>query len=438
MAIGAIASMTFQVVDTYFVAQLGTDALAAMAFTFPVVMILHAIAIGLGTGVTTVVSRVVGSGAGAQSRTIATDSILLAVLATVAFSAIGLLTIDPLFTLLGAGPEVLPLIRDYMEIWYLGIVFMIVPLIGNSIIRAHGDAKFPSLIMSIAAILNIALDPILIFGLFGAPRLELQGAALATVAARMVTFVAALGILHFRMHALAYERPTIRRISKSWAKILHIGLPSTGTQLIAPVSIGILTALIASFGSATVAAYGVATRVEMLSLIVLMATTISMGPFVGQNAGAGCIDRVKSAMRFSLQICFVYGILMAIALALFGDSVAGLFSDDSDVVRIAAYYLLVVPVSYPGMSVIGIGSQTFNSLAKPMPAMVIGAGKSLVVQVPLAYAGAALGGIQGVFISMSLTTFIMAAIAYVWIQRTVDREAGLVERASQLQDSPAE
>ena len=423
MAIGAVASMTFQVVDTFFVAQLGTEALAAMAFTFPVVMVLHAIAVGLGTGVTSVVSRTIGGGRGDESRAIATDSLLLAVLATVVFCFVGLLTIDPLFALLGATPDVMPLIRDYMEIWYLGIIFMVVPLIGNSIIRAHGNAKFPSLIMSIAALLNIVLDPILIFGLLGMPRLELQGAALATVIARFITFIAALWVLHFRMRALTYERPTLTRVTDNWNRILHIGLPSTGTQLIVPVSMGILTALIATFGAVAVAAYGVATRVEMLSLIIVMATSISMGPFVGQNAGAGHIDRVRTALRFSFQVCFVYGLIIAFLLAVFGEEVAALFSEEHEVVRMAAFYLLVVPISYPVMAIIGIGSQTFNSLAKPIPAMVIGTGKSLIVQVPLAYAGAAIGGIEGVFVSMALTTFMMAAVTYVWINMTLNAEA---------------
>lgn len=433
MAIGAVASMTFQVVDTYFVAQLGTEELAAMAFTFPVVMILHAIAIGLGTGVTAVVSRFVGGGGEDGSKAIGTDSLYLAILITTVFSAIGYFTIDPVFALLGAGPEIMPLIHDYMEIWYLGIIFMIVPLIGNSVIRAHGDAKFPSMIMIIAAVLNIVLDPILIFGLFGAPRMELQGAALATVIARFVTFAAALGVLHFRMHALTYEMPSLERLSKNWRLVLNIGLPSTATQLIVPVSMGILTALIASYGSVAVAAYGIATRVEMFALIFMMATSIAMGPFVGQNAGAGRIDRVKTALRFAFQASFAYGVVMAVLLAFFGEQVGKVFSDDAEVIRLAAFYLLVVPVSYPVLSIIGISSQTFNSLARPMPAMIIGACKAFVIQVPLAYAGAAIGGIQGVFVAMSLSTIMVSLLAYVWIRRVINEEEGALSSSAAAQ-----
>nr|NKB45112.1 MATE family efflux transporter [Alphaproteobacteria bacterium] len=276
---------------------------------------------------------------------------------------------------------------------------------------------------------NIILDPILIFGLFGAPRLELQGAALATVIARFVTFAASLCVLHFRMHALTYEMPTIERLAKNWRLILNIGLPSTATQLIMPVSMGILTALIASFGSDAVAAYGVASRVEMFALIFMMAISIAMGPFVGQNAGAGRIDRVKAAFRFAFQASFAYGVIMAVILALFGDSIGRIFSDDADVVRLAAFYLLVVPVSYPVLAIIGISSQAFNSLARPMPAMVIGACKAFLVQVPLAYAGAYFGGMQGIFVSMSLSTVLVSALAYVWLRRTVIEEEGLIAQA---------
>ncbi|MGY8963795.1 MAG: MATE family efflux transporter, partial [Rhodospirillales bacterium] len=216
----------------------------------------------------------------------------------------------------------------------------------------------------------------------------------------------------------------VERLSKNWRRILNIGLPSTATQLIVPVSMGILTALIASYGAVAVAAYGIATRVEMLALIFMMATSIAMGPFVGQNAGAGRIDRVKIALRFAFLASFAYGVVMAVLLALFGEQVGNVFSDDTDVVRLAAFYLLVVPVSYPVLSIIGISSQAFNSLARPMPAMIIGACKAFVIQLPLAYVGSAVGGIQGVFVAMSLSTLMVSLLAYVWIWRVINEEEG--------------
>lgn len=369
---------------------------------------------------------------------IASDSLILSIIVTLLFTVAGLLTIDPLFSLLGAGPEVMPLIHDYMEIWYYGMVFMVVPMIANALIRAHGDAKVPSMIMTVSAVVNLVLDPILIFGLLGAPRLELQGAAWATVIARFLSFVAAMWVLHHRMHALNYDMPGMTRLRENWGKILHIGLPSTGTQLILPVSMGILTALVASFGAVAVAAYGIATRVEMFALIFMMATSIAIGPFVGQNAGAGRIDRVKEAVRFALQANFAYGLVLAVILALFGAQIAGIFSDESDVIRVAAFYMLIVPVTYPVLAVVNIGSQTFNSLARPMPAMVIGAMKSMLVQVPLAYLGAEIAGIQGVFAAMAASSVIVAVIAYVWLKRVIHQEEGASDEDAAAHASPAE
>jgi putative MATE family efflux protein len=420
--------MTFQLADAYFVAQLGTDELAALAFTFPVVMILHAIAVGLGTGVTSVVARAFGSGDMAAARVLTTDSILLAFLIAVAFAVLGALTMHPLFVLLGAEPHIIDLVESYMRVWFYAMPIMVVPLIANAVIRAFGDAKFPSLIMAVAAVINIILDPILIFGAFGIPGLGLAGAAVALLIARLVTFVGSLFVLHYRMHALSYDLPRPARVVASWRELLHIGLPATGTQMIMPVSSAIMTSLIASFGAGAIAAYGIATRVEMFSLIFIMALSISIAPFVGQNAGAGRLDRVKEAMAFAQKAALAYGLAIALLLFTAGHWIAGEFSQSPEVIAMAGFYLMAVPVSYGCAGVINTASSCLNALAKPMPAMVIGVAKSLVLQVPFAYAGAALYGIKGVFIAMALTTFVVAAMAVVMVRRTLAQPVSLPQR----------
>jgi Na+-driven multidrug efflux pump len=126
---GIFAITTFNLVDTFFVAQLGTDELAAMGFIFPVVMFVQSIALGLGIGTASVVSRAIGEGDHRKVRRLTTDSLILAVLLVVVFVTVGLLTINPLFTLMGATPEILPLIREYMTIWYVGMIFVTVPMV---------------------------------------------------------------------------------------------------------------------------------------------------------------------------------------------------------------------------------------------------------------------------------------------------------------------
>ena len=426
LLMGTIATMSFQLADAYFVAQLGTRELAALAFTFPMVMILHAIALGLGTGVTSVVSRAVGEGEIARARVLTTDSLFLAFAIALVFAIGGYFAVDPLFKAMGAQPDVLVQIKDYIYVWFFGMPVMIVPLIANSVIRAYGDAKSPSLIMAGSAVLNIFLDPIFIFGAWFIPGFGLAGAAYALLISRFVTFTLSLFVLHSRVHGMVYTLPTITRMLDSWRQLLHIALPATATQLIQPVSAAILTTLIASFGASAIAAYGVATRIEMFSLIFVMSLSIAMGPFVGQNAGAGRMDRVKEAMTFAYKAVLIYGVIVAGLLAVFGSFLAHEFSEDPAVIALAGYYLLIVPLSYGCMGIINISSGSLNSMAKPMPAMLIGVSKSMLVQLPCAYMGATLYGVKGVFMGMATASALVAMLAFILARRTINGEVALM------------
>ena len=193
MVWGIVAVQAFVLADTFWVGRLGTAPLAALGFTFPVVFALASLAMGLGVGASSVIARAVGAGEMDRVRMLTTNALVFGVLVVALGSGIGLLTIDPLFAAMGAGPDVLPLIRAYMEIWYWGMAFLVVPMIGNSAIRAMGDSLTPSLVMIAAALINMALSPVLIFGWLGAPEWGIRGAAIATVIARALTLVMPFG-----------------------------------------------------------------------------------------------------------------------------------------------------------------------------------------------------------------------------------------------------
>jgi len=184
MTVGILAVFGFNLADTLFVSRLGTDQLAAISFTFPVVMVLMGVSFALSTGTASVVSRAIGSGNEVLVKRLASDSLSLSFLTVLVVAIAGMLTIDPLFTALGAGPDLLPLIRDYMLIWYPGVAVLVIPIVANASIQAGGDTRFPAAMMVVDMLMNVILDPILIFGWFGLPRLELQGAAIATVISR--------------------------------------------------------------------------------------------------------------------------------------------------------------------------------------------------------------------------------------------------------------
>ena len=427
MVWGIFAIVAFNIADTYYVGQLGTNQLAAMSFTFPVVMTLGSLALGLGVGASSIIARAIGQGDRSRVRRFTTNSLTLGVAAVALLSSIGLLTIDPLFKALGAGAEILPLIRQYMQIWYFGMVFLVIPMVGNSAIRASGDTLTPSLIMTGSAGVNIVLDPLLIFGLWGLPELGLEGAALATVISRAITLMASLLILKFKEDMLSSRFPDWEETILCWRDILYVGLPAAGTNMITPISIGIITSMLADHGSVTVAGFGIASRVESFAMIVLMALAASISPFVGQNWGAGKYGRVAKALQQSYLFCFGWGVLMTILLAAGASAIVPLFNKDPEVVEIATTYLKIVPISYGAAGIIQVGNSAFNALGRPIPAVIITVVRMFVLYIPLAYLGSLWLGATGIFIAATVSNVIVGIGAREWSRRACVGKTDLVE-----------
>lgn len=414
---GVFAVIAFSLVDTYFVAQVGTNELAAMSFTFPVVMVLGSLAMGLGTGASSVIARAMGQGDRLRVQRLTTDSLVLSFLIVGLAAVLGLTTIDPLFSALGAGPDVLPLVRDYMGIWYLGMIFLVVPLVGNSAIRASGNTVVPSLIMTFAAVINIVLDSLLIFGWGDVPALGIEGAALATVISRATTLVASLAFLHYRERLLLFTLPSLKELWQCWKNILFVGLPAASTNLIAPISVGLLTSLIARYGPEAVASFGIASRVEALALIVPIALSASLGPFVGQNWGAKQVGRVDRAVRLSFSFCLAWGALVAIVVGAAAPGIVSWFDNAPAVVEGATAYLTIVPLSYGALGVVLIISSTCNALGKPLPSLAMTLSRVLFLYLPLAYLGSWLFGVQGIFGAACLSNVAVGLGAFFWHSR---------------------
>ncbi|MDG1707893.1 MAG: MATE family efflux transporter, partial [Emcibacteraceae bacterium] len=259
MIIGLTASMSFTFVDSFFIARLGTDEVAAMGFVSRMVMIIFSLAIGLSAGVTSVLARVAGSGDQEEVKRLATNTLLMTFILSLFISIFGFLTIDPIFTAMGASAEVLPHVRDYMMIWYLSPLFVILPMTGGAVMRALGDTKLQVNLMLISAFANAALDPLLIFGMYGFPELGFAGAAWASLITRFISFAVILYALHYQYNVICFSKETINTFGASLKRILHVGIPATGTNIIIPIVAAMVISIVARYGTEAVAATHVAT-----------------------------------------------------------------------------------------------------------------------------------------------------------------------------------
>ncbi|MEH6624830.1 MAG: MATE family efflux transporter [Motiliproteus sp.] len=433
MLIGIASVVMFNVVDTFYIGQLGSAELAAISFTFPITMLVMSLAMGLSVGTSALISRVIGAGDHSRVQRLTSDCLVLALILVVSLSIVGYLTIEPVFKLLGAGAQQLLHIRQYMEVWYLGIGLVVIPMVGNSAIRATGDTKTPSRVMMVAAALNVILDPLFIFGIGPFPRLEVQGAAIASLISYSVTFVFALWVLGCREKMLCFNLPAIRQLTESWKQLVQVALPVAATNMLTPLTAALLTHLIAGFGPQAVAAYGVGTRIESLVMIGVMAMSSVLTPFIGQNWGAGKIDRIETSMIFSIRFAVLWGGGACIFLAVMAIPLTALFAEDATIVDLAARYLWIVPISYMGLALVTLGSSTFNAFQQPRQAAQLVITRLLLLTLPLAYLGAYFWGLNGIFAGIAVAN--LGAGFFSWRSLTVKRRDIVSKLTSQPQGS---
>jgi putative MATE family efflux protein len=418
---GIAMMMAQSLVDTFFIGRVGDRELAAYGFGFPILMIVTSVAIGLGAGTSSVVARAIGAGNHRRARRLSTDSLLLSFSITFVISMVGILTINPLFRLLGAPEDMLPLIGGFMTILYCGVPFIVVGMVGMASMRATGDTRLPGALMVLAAVLNVALDPILIFGLGPVPAMGLNGAAMAALLARSAIFLGTLYLMRYRLDMVSFSLPPIAELRASWRDILHVGLPAAGTNAIVPLGAAVVTAMIARFGPDAVAGFGVAGRIESMLLVIFYAMSSIIGPFVGQNFSAGKEDRILRALLLCTLFCLGSSLIYGGLLALGSNFIPTLFSDNPDVTKVTELFLTIVPVSYGTYGMVMVMNASFNGIGVPMPAVWISVLRILVLYVPLAFLGRAWFGITGIFLAYALANIISGFGAYWWARHTVKR-----------------
>ncbi len=425
MLLGITTMMAQSFIDAWFLGRVGDRALAAYSFGFPILMIVTSVAIGLGAGTSSVVARAIGAEDHRRAKRLVTDSLILSFLITASVSLIGVLTIEPLFRVLGAPEDMIPMIRTFMIILYGGVPFIVVGMVGMSSMRATGDTRLPSKLMISGAVLNVALDPIFIFGFGPVPAMGLNGAAMAALLARGAIFVGALYLLLHKLHMVSFRKPKLPELRKSWADILHVGLPAAGTNAIVPVGLAVITAMIARFGPEAVAGFGVASRIESLVLVIYYALSAVIGPFVGQNLAAGKENRIQLSLRLCAAFCIGSGLVIAIALALLSGFLPTLFSSNEDVVRVTRLFLWIAPVSYGAYGIVMVVNAAFNGLGKPMPGVVISVTRILVLYVPLAIIGMRIYGIVGIFAAYAVANVMSGILGYFWAKTNAHRLCGV-------------
>jgi|MEHZ01.6.fsa_nt_MEHZ011606839.1_1 putative MATE family efflux protein len=422
MIIGMLMLFTFSLVDTLFISFLGTEALTAISFTFPVTFTIMSLAIGLGIGASAVVGKYLGRSEYEKAKEASTVINYISLLLATIVVAICWFFMDSIFNLMGARASLMPAIREYMVVWFPGSIMVVCIMTGNSILRACGDTKTPSILMAGAGLINAVLDPIFIFGLGPIPAMGISGAAWATVIAWGVGYFYLMYILVIQKELVSGSLPSRPVMLSSGREMLRIGVPAAGANMMTPLAAGIMTAIAASFGDEAVAAFGVGARLEPMATLIVLAMSSSLPPLISQNFGAGKIDRVEEAYRLSIKFILGWQMLVYMVLALGAGVIASTFSDDPEVIETIKLFLWILPLAYGMQGVIILTNSSLNALHRPMSALYLSSARFFVFYVPLAYVGSQWLGLAGFFGGALCGNFLMAAISWRSFNKAISQE----------------
>ncbi|MEZ5553339.1 MAG: MATE family efflux transporter [Pseudomonadales bacterium] len=423
MFLGISSMIMAAMIDTVYVGWIGTLELAAVSFTFPLVMALTTLPMGIGVGAASIIARVVGEGDRLRVRRLSTNALLLVAVLVATLTGITMWAIEPLFVLLGAEDDILPIAVMYMKVWLFGLPVFAIPMVATTLMRAVGNARLPGVLMTVGAGMQVVLAPVLIFGIPDLwPGLGLVGAAWGFVLSRILVFLAAVFFLR-RMDLLNFESRSIAERIDSWREVLRIGVPSVATNLIGPVSMAVIVAMLAEFGHEVVAGFGVASRIESLATMVLMALSASTGPFIGQNWGRGLVDRIESAQRLAYRFSFAWGMFAFLVLAASGRVLVGAINEDPGVIEATYLYLLLVPVTYGFLGSSMVAGSTFIALGKPLPPLVLSVARMAVFYVPLALLLQQWFGYGGIFAAAGICNLLLGVLSVVWVRRFLNTRA---------------
>lgn len=436
MVFGVATLISFNVVDTFFISLLGTEELAAIGFTFPVTFTVISLSIGLGIGTSAVIARKLGAEQTTQARHVGSSALYLAALLVAGLSVLGWLLAKPIFSLLGASPDLLPTIMSYMNIWFIGAPLLVMPMIGNSILRASGDTKTPSFIMALGGLLNAVFDPIFIFGWGPIGAMGIEGAALASVLSWLISFGLIIYWLVVHKKLIDPIPPSVKVFQRCAAKLLVIGLPASGANMLTPLAMAVIIAIVASYGEPAVAGFGAGIRLESLASIIVLALSMSLPPFISQNFGAGKMDRVKAAYRTALIAVLVIQAVIYGLLLLSLPVILQAFARDAEVEQVLTWFVWIMPLGYGLQGWVILTNSAMNALHLPMRALGLSMVRLFIFFLPLSYIGSLMGGLKDLFIGGVIANLLTALVAYRWftlILRNHQQPDAVAEReANQL------
>lgn len=415
MLFGVLSLMSFQLVDSAFIGQLGVLPLAVQGFTLPIQMIIVGIQVGLGIATTAIISKALGAKKDHYAKQLGGLVLTIGAIGVALFGLVVYSLREPILSLLGAPETVLPIVDQYWIYWLVSAWTGALLYFCYSVCRANGNTMLPGSMMMVTSLLNLILDPIFIFTL----DLGINGAALATI----LSFTIGLCIVVpkvSRRHWLNFQWDDLDLLA-NLRSLGNIMGPAMISQLLPPLSSMLATKLLASFGTAAVAAWALGSRFEFVAIISVLALTMSMPPMIGRLLGAGKIQDIRQLVRIACQFVIVFQLFIAGITFVSSGFLSSLMTSEQQVESILSWHLVIVPFSLGPLGICMLIVSISNALGKSYVALAISALRLFAFYLPCLWLGSQWGGIQGLFWGAMIGNLLAGTCAWITYQRLINK-----------------
>ncbi|OQX70864.1 MATE family efflux transporter [Candidatus Parcubacteria bacterium 4484_255] len=435
-----ILQTAYQLTDTFWVGRLGTDAVAAVSISFPIIFLIISLGSGLAIAGTILVAQYKGKKDKKAIDHITSQTILMVVIISIILSAIGYFLSPFLIALTGAEAAIFSSAILYIKISFIGTIFVFTYMVFQSLMRGIGEVKTPMYIVLGTVLLNLILDPLFIFGYGFIPAFGVAGAAFATIGTQSLAAIIGIGLLlkgklDIQLH--------INDLKPDWVlirKMLKIGFPASIEQSTRALGMTAMTLLVISFGTLTVAAYGIGSRILSFIIIPAMGLSMATSTLVGQNIGAGKIERAEKITKLSALVGFVILTIGGVIMFWFAKQISAIFiPGEIETIRPSALFIKIMALTFGFIGVQMSLNGLFRGSGNTMISMVLSIVSLWVLRFPLAYVLSKHTALEeiGLWIAFPAANILAAIIMVIWFlkgtwkQKQVTEEIELAEQTTE-------
>lgn len=418
-SLGFFFNTMFNVVDTYFAGWISTEALAALAISFPIFFIVIALVQGISTGSSALIANALGERNELKAERISAQIMTYAIFAYGIITPIGILVSPTLFETLGATGNLLHMAVSYMNVIFIGSLFLILIYAANSILFARGNSVVLRNYLLGAFLLNILLNPWFLFGGFGLPAMGIQGIALATVVSMSLGLIYVLFKViqggYFRFAKYTDFLPD----HQIFLEITKQSMPASLNMMTIGIGIFVINYFIKDFGQAALAAYGIATRIEQIALLPTIGLSVAALTIIGQNNGARLNERIEETLKTSIKYGIYVVLIGCIFLFFFPHKLMNFFTSDVDVIKIGTTYLRIAAFTEASYVILGISVSALQGMKLPFYALWLGLFRQIILPTVIFYVMTKiLGlGLLSVWWSIFIITWSAAIFTHWYVER---------------------